>query len=120
MLSDSPAHIRRVACSITALSYLQPSMVRAPTITRRFAGRDGIDLEIMDCNTSKEELQSSEHILNTMCDLCDWLYLAMTGNINNEPNARTRLLREMRHWRSNISSFASAQASGNPEMCCLR
>jgi hypothetical protein len=95
-------------------------MVRAPTIPRRFADGDSIDPEIMDCNTSEEELQSSEHILNMMCDLSDWLYLAMTGDINNEPNARTMLLQEMRHWRSNISSFPSAQASGTPEMCCLR
>jgi hypothetical protein len=95
-------------------------MVRAPTIPRRFAGGDSIDPEILDCNTSKEELQSSEHILNMMCDLCDWLYLAMTGDINNEPNARTRILQEMHHWRSNISYFASAQASGTPEICCLR
>jgi hypothetical protein len=95
-------------------------MVRAPTIPRRFVSGDSIDPEIADCNTSEEGPQYSEHILNMMCDLSDWLYLAMTGDINNEPNARTMLLQKMRHWRSNISSLPSAQASGTPEMCCLR
>jgi hypothetical protein len=95
-------------------------MIRAPTIPRRFTSGNNIDPEILGCNTSEEEPQSSEHILNMMCDLSDWLYLAMNGDINNEPNARTRLLQEMRHWRSKIYSFPSAQASGTPEMCCLR
>jgi hypothetical protein len=95
-------------------------MVRAPTIPRLFAGGNSIDPEIMDCNTSEEEPQFSGHTLSMMCDLFDWLYLTMTGDINNEPNARTTLLQEMRHWSSNISPFPSAQASGTSEMCCLR
>jgi hypothetical protein len=57
----------------------------------------GIDPEIMDCNTPGEEPQSSDHILNAMCDLSGWLYPAMTGDINNEPGAKTRLLQEMRY-----------------------
>jgi hypothetical protein len=95
-------------------------MVRAPTIPRRFMSGDSIDPKIMECNTSEEGPQFLGHILNMMCDLSDWLYLTMTGDINNEPNARTTLLQEMRHWSSNISSFPSAQVSGTPEMCCLR
>jgi hypothetical protein len=95
-------------------------MVRAPTIPRRFMSGHSIDPEIMDCNTPEEEPQSSDHTLNAMCDLSGWLYSAMTGGINNEPGARTRLLQEMRYWRSNMSLFPSAQASDTPEMCCLR
>ena len=95
-------------------------MVRAPSIPRLFMSGHNIDPEVIDYNTSEEEPRSSEHILNMMCDLSNWLYLAMTGDINNKPNARTRLLQEMRHWCSNISPFPNAQASGTPEMCCLR
>jgi hypothetical protein len=95
-------------------------MVQAPNIPRRFMSDHNIDPEIMDCNTTGEEPQFSEHILNAMCDLSDRLYLATTGDINNEPGVKTRLLQEMRQWRRNTSFPQSAQASDTPEMCCLR
>jgi hypothetical protein len=81
---------------------------------------DSIDPEIMGCNKPEGELQSSEHILNAMCDLSDFLYLGTTGDIQNEPKVRTMLLQEIRHWRSNICFFTSAQASSTPEVCLLR
>jgi len=105
--------------SVTALSYLQPSMVRAPTIPRLFMSGHSIDPEIMDCNTPEEELRSSGNILNAMCDLSDWLYPAMTGHINNDPGTRAKLLQQMRYWRGNMSFLPNAQASGAPEICCL-
>jgi hypothetical protein len=79
-----------------------------------------IDPEIKGCTTADEEPQLSEHILNAMCDLSDWLYPVMTGDITNEPNVRTISLQEMRYWRSSMFSFLSAQASGTLGMCYLR
>jgi len=105
--------------SITALSYLQPSMVQAPTIPRRFMSGYNIDPEIIGYTSTDEEPQLSEHILNAMCDLSDWLYPAMTGDITNESNLRARLLQEMRCWRNSMFPFPSARASGTPGMCYL-
>jgi len=94
-------------------------MVQAPTIPRRFMSGYSIDPEILGCTAADEEPQLSEYILNAMCDLSDWLYPAMTGDITNEPDVRARLLQKMRCWRNNMSPFPSAQASGTPEMCYL-
>jgi hypothetical protein len=79
-----------------------------------------IDPDIIDCNTSEEEPQSPEHILNAMCDLSDLLYLGTTGDIQNEPKVRTRLLQEIRRWRRNMSFFTIARAAGTPQTCLLR
>lgn len=105
--------------SVTALSYLQRSQVEAPRIPRRFL--DGIiDPSITGHSVDAEKLQLSAYVLNSMCDLSDWLYHALAEDGNVDVRARTRLYQSLRQWSSESLSLIRADIKFRPEMYGLR
>lgn len=67
-----------------------------------------------------EKLQLSAYVLNSMCDLSDWLYEAMTGNGKIDLGARTRLYQNLRKWSGESLSLIRADIKFRPEMYGLR
>lgn len=90
-----------------------------PRIPRRFL--DGIiDPSMTGHSADTEKLQLSAHILNSMCDLSEWLYHAMAEGGGIDVSERTRYYQSLRQWSSESLSLIRADIKFRPEMYGLR
>jgi hypothetical protein len=113
------AYTRDSCCSVTAFTYLQRSQVKAPRIPRRFLDAI-VDPSMTGHSAGAEKLQLSAYILNSMCDLSDWLYGAMVKNSDIDLGARTRIYQSLRQWSGESLSLIRADITFRPEMYGLR
>jgi hypothetical protein len=104
---------------VTAFTYLQRSQVEAPRIPRRFLD-DTSDPGMTGLGADAEKLQLSAYILNSTCDLSDWLYEAMTEGGDIDLGARTRLYQNLRQWSGESLSLVRADIKFRPELYGLR
>lgn len=107
-------------CSISASAYLQPSLVRAPAIPRRFADNGSIDPAVTGHRASEPEPQLSAYVLSATCDLSDKLYETMLEYGRTGIDTRIRLYQELREWGSNMPSLIRADTNFCPETSLLR
>jgi len=105
--------------SISASAYLQPSLVRAPTIPRRFVDNGGIDPAVTGHRAPEPELQLSAYVLSATCDLSEKLYESMLEYGRPEVDIRIRLYQELREWGSNMPSLIRADTNFCPETSLL-
>jgi hypothetical protein len=106
--------------SISASAYLQPSLVRAPTIPRRFVDNGSIDPAVTGHRASEPEPQLSAYVLSATCDLSEKLYEMMLEYGRPGVDTRIRLYQELREWGSNMPSLIRADANFCPETSLLR
>ncbi|KAM0716502.1 hypothetical protein Q7P37_007947 [Cladosporium fusiforme] len=105
--------------SISASAYLQPSLVRAPTIPRRFVENGNIDPAVTGHRASEPEPQLSAYVLNATCDLSERLYEAMADYSGNGLDFRVRLYHGLRQWGSDMPSLIRADTNFCPETSLL-
>jgi hypothetical protein len=65
-------------------------------------------------------MQLSDYVLNSMCDMSEWLYHAMTETHYVDVEKRMRLYRDLRHWSTETLPSVRAENTSQPELCCLR
>lgn len=106
--------------SISASAYLQPSLVQAPTIPRRFVDNGSIDPAVTGHRASEPEPQLSAYVLNATCDLSEKLYEAMVGYGGAGIDSKIRHYQDLRQWSSNVPSLIRADTNFCPETCLLR
>jgi hypothetical protein len=94
-------------------------MIRAPHVPQWFFG-SVIDPCVTGHNNSIKQVRLSDHILNSMCDMSEWLFHAMTETHHVDAEKRMRLHRDIRHWSSGVLPLVRAELTSQPELCCLR
>ena len=106
--------------SISASAYLQPALVRVPTIPRRFVDNGSIDPAVTGHRASEPEPQLSAYVLNATCDLSEKLYEVMVGYGSSGTDSRVRYYQDLRQWSSDLPSLIRADTNFCPETCLLR
>ena len=106
--------------SISASAYLQPALVPAPTIPRRFVDNGSIDPAVTGHRASEPEPQLSAYVLSATCDLSEKLYEAMAGYGSTGADSRIRQYQDLRQWSNDMPSLVRADTNFCPETCLLR
>jgi len=115
-----PADVLCTTCSISASVYLQPSLVQAPAIPRRFVDNGSIDPAVTGHRASEPEPQLSAYVLSATCDLSEKLHESMLEYGRTGIDTRIRLYQDLRRWRSNMPSLIRADTNFCPETSLLR
>lgn len=113
---------------MSAFQYLQPSMVRAPTIARRFVENGGVDPEVTGETEEHSPVPLSAYVLNAACDLSKLLYSVMTHNDLHDAQLgssfdigqRVRFYQEMMDLSRGISPLIRPDTNFCLETCYLR
>jgi len=105
--------------SISASVYLQPSLVQAPAIPRRFVDNGSIDPAVTGHRASEPEPQLSAYVLSATCDLSEKLHESMLEYGRTGIDTRIRLYQDLRRWRSNMPSLIRADTNFCPETSLL-
>jgi len=113
---------------MSAFLYLQPSMVRAPTIARRFVEDGGVDPEMTGEVDPHGHVPLSAYVLNTACDFSELLYSVMTHNDLHEGRVgdsfdtgqRVRFYQEMTELSRGVSALIRPDTNFCLETCYMR
>lgn len=111
---------RKYINSISASAYLQPALVRAPTIPRRFVDNGSIDPAVTGHRASEPEPQLSAYVLSATCDLSEKMYEAMAGYGSIGADSRIRQYQDLRQWSNDMPTLVRADTNFCPETCLLR
>ncbi len=113
--------------SISAFEYMEPSLVRRPTIPRWFANDASVDPRLMG-NGENKDPPLSVRVFGAMCDLSDLLYRVMDYNshhsaeLNTDFDIDSRLAfhRELLEFRDGLPTALRAEINFTLETYCLR
>jgi hypothetical protein len=94
-------------------------MIRAPRVPRWFF-ESVIDPYVTGHNNSTKQVQLSDYVLNSMCDMSEWLHHALTEIHYVDVEKSMRLYRDLRKWSTETLPPVRAENTFQPELCCLR
>ena len=113
---------------MSAFQYLQPSMVRAPTVARRFVENGGVDPEVIGEGDPETHPPLAAYVLSAACDVSELLYNVMAHNDLNEAGLgnsqdiaeRVRFYRELMEMGRAISPLIRPDSNFTLATCYLR